>query len=165
MVYYQTLLSMVMGLRKVVGILVLLIVVIAGVLGADLYLTVNTLAESDSSTFVGTPLFQNENNTHIIVTVPVDIPAAGFIPKGARITVIISVEGGENQTSVQTVALGQAQDVFFSFELGITDRTELATGGSVSVRGWATIAPIVLGITLGDLSPGYDLGTVTVNGK
>jgi len=153
-----------MGLKKVIGIIFILLVVVAGIIGYDAYSTVNTLSKTDPTSMVGTPTFTNKDNKVILVTVTVTLPTAGFIPKGAKITVILSVGGGDNITNSETVNFGESKDIAVSFTMDTIDSTKLSSGGSITVEAWATSVPVILGFPLDQAEQSFSFGTFTVDG-
>ena len=79
-----------MLLRKFIGFIVLFIILITGVIGADIYLTINALSDINNSASIGTPTIKtNDANTTVTISVWLSLPSAGFIPKGIELVLIM----------------------------------------------------------------------------
>ena len=155
-----------MGLGKVIlgifGILLLLIAVVA-VDGYLTYQTFNDLGTNDVSDLVSNPQFavSGSNSEIVKVSVDVDLPSAGFIPKGVSIKLIVDFNG-DVKTAEETVNLGDSKTLSLEFTLSTTNANTLANGGSLSVSVEADVTPQVFGFSITQATQNVDLGSQTI---
>ncbi|OLS29045.1 MAG: hypothetical protein HeimC2_02400 [Candidatus Heimdallarchaeota archaeon LC_2] len=156
-----------MGLGKVIlaifGILLILIALVA-VDGYLTYKAFDDLSADETSDMVSDPQFEVSGDDSNIVTmsVLVDFPSAGFIPKGAEIKLIMNFSGNI-QTKTQTVSLGDSKTLNFNFTMTTADTNTLATGGSLSVSAVAEITPTIFGYPISQAMQEVDLGSHAVD--
>lgn len=156
-----------MGLGKVIlgifGILLLLIAVVA-VDGYLTYKTFNDLNSDETSDLVSDPQFEVSGTDSEIVTMSilVDLPSAGFIPKGMDIKLVMNFSGNI-QTKTQSVNLGESKTISINFTMTAADANILATGGSLSVSAVAEVTPTVFGYMISQAMQEIDLGSHTVS--
>jgi hypothetical protein len=156
-----------MGLGKVIlgifGILILMIAVVA----IDGYLTYQAFEDLDANdidNLVSDPTFSVSGPDSEIVTVSVvvDLPSAGFIPKGVLIKLIIDFNG-DTQSDEETVNLGESKTLTVEFIMSQTNANTLATDGSISVSADAEVTPLIFGYEINQATQDVDLGTHTVS--
>lgn len=156
-----------MGLGKVIigifGILLLLIAVVA-VDGYLTYKTFNDLSSEDTANMVSDPQFEVSGTDSEIVTMSIliDLPSAGFIPKGMEIKLIMNFSGNV-QTKIQSVDLGDSKTLNINFTMATADANTLATGGSLSVSAVAEVTPTIFGYAISQAMQEVDLGSHTVD--
>ena len=101
-----------MGLGKVIFAIFGIILILVALVAVDGYLTFKTfddLSADETEDMVSDPQFEVSGDDSEIVTmsVLVDFPSAGFIPKGAEIKLIMNFSGNV-QTKTQSVCFSLA---------------------------------------------------------
>ena len=154
-----------MGLGKVIlaifGIFLILLIVV----GVDAYMTYNTFSgmnQSDVQNMVSNPQFSvGDQNKTVTISVSVDLPKAGFIPKGVDILLTVTFDGN-TQTSHQNVNLGETKTLSVTFTISDTEVQTLASGGSITVTAKADVTPTVIGYAIKQATQKIDLGSQTI---
>lgn len=152
-----------MGLGKVIGILFLILIIIAGVVGYDGYLTYTALTEEGVSTT--DPTFTvSDDNTTVTISVEITTPTSGFIPKSLILVLTLTPSGGTAIVSEpQEIALGESSTISVDLPLSTSDTSILSGGGSLSVSASADITPALFGFEITQLTQTVDLGSHTVS--
>ncbi|MCE7737494.1 MAG: hypothetical protein GPJ54_21570 [Candidatus Heimdallarchaeota archaeon] len=156
-----------MGFGKVIlgifGIFILLIAVVA-VDGYLTYKTFNDLSSEETDDMVSNPQFEVSGADSEIVTISldVDLPSAGFIPKGMEIKLVMNFSGTV-QTKTQSMNLGESKGLSFNFTMATADANILATGGSLSVSAIAEVTPTIFEYGISQVMQEVDLGSHTVS--
>jgi hypothetical protein len=153
-----------MGLGKVLLIIFLILILIVGVIGVDLYLTYNALSAEDGIS-VGSPTFEvADNNKTITISVTISTESAGFIPKGLIIVLKLTPEGNPTISS-EPVAFnfGESETLITSIELSDSDVAKLADGDSISISLSTDATPTVFGFPIEQLTQTISLGTHTLS--
>lgn len=156
-----------MGLGKVIlgifGIILLLIAVVA-VDGYLTYQAFNDLSTDDINDLVSNPQFtvSGANSEIVTVSVSVDLPSAGFIPKGVLIKLIVDFNG-DIQSDEETVDLGESKTLSIEFTMSTSNANTLATGGSLTISADAEVTPEVLNFSITQAKQEVDLGSQTIS--
>ena len=156
-----------MGLGKVIFAIFGIILILVALVAVDGYLTYKTfddLSADETADMVSDPQFEVSGDDSEIVTmsVLVDFPSAGFIPKGAEIKLVMNFSGNV-QTKTQSVNLGDSKTLNFNFTMATANANTLATGGSLSVSAVAEITPTIFGYAISQAMQEVDLGSHTVD--
>ncbi|MHA2248852.1 MAG: hypothetical protein ACXAD7_00755 [Candidatus Kariarchaeaceae archaeon] len=152
-----------MGLAKIIGILLLLIFIILGVAVVDIYLTATELKDADPETMVSDPSYTiSDDNSTVTITVDVDIPSGGFIPKGVIIKLTLDFEGAV-QTAEEELNLGDKKTLAITFTLSEAHAATLAEGGSLGVNAWAVVTPTIFGYAIEQAEQEIDLGSQSIS--
>jgi hypothetical protein len=155
-----------MGLGKVIvaifGILLLLIAAVA-VDGYLTYTAFNDLSKDEIADLVSDPNFSvsGANSEIITVSVSVDLPSAGFIPKSVLVKLIVDFNG-DVQSDEETVSLGESKTLSLQFTMTSTNANTLATGGTLSVSADAEVTPQVFNYSISQAKQDVDLGDFSV---
>lgn len=154
-----------MGLAKVIGIIFLILFLILAVVGVDAYLTYKSLEDVDPESLVSDPQFETINNNQTVkVTVQVELPDGGFIPKGIIIELILDF--GDTQVSDKAdLNMGDNKNISLEFTLTEDQKTTLQSGGSITADLLANITPKVLGFEIGFATQEVDLASHTISGS
>ena len=154
---------LIMLLRKFIGFIVLFIILITGVIGADIYLTINALSDINNSASIGTPTIKtNDANTTVTISVWLSLPSAGFIPKGIELVLIMIVGSEEVRSTPIMIIIGENRtlDVIIDLTDQITNTiNSIAIGTSLSATIKAEVSPTVLGFTIVQAKQTLDLGS------
>ena len=150
-------------LRKFIGFIVSFIILITGVIGADIYLTINALSDINNSASIGTPTIKtNDANTTVTISVWLSLPSAGFIPKGIELVLIMIVGSEEFRSTPIMINIGENRtlDVIIDLTDQITNTiNSIAIGTSLSATIKAEVSPTVLGFTIVQAKQTLDLGS------
>ena len=154
-----------MGLGKIIAAVFALIFILLIVIGIDGYMTYSAFSElskDDISSLVSNPQYEvGTDNKTITISVDVNLPKAGFIPKGVLIKLIVSFNDVE-QSQSKTVSLGDKETFSLSFTMTDANAQILATGGSLTVKASAEATPVVVGYPIDKAMQTIDLGTTSV---
>ena len=154
---------LIMLLRKFIGFIVLFNILITGVIGADIYLTINALSDINNSASIGTPTIKtNDANTTVTISVWLSLPSAGFIPKGIELVLIMIVGSEEFRSTPIMINIGENRtlDVIIDLTDQITNTiNSIAIGTSLSATIKAEVSPTVLGFTIVQAKQTLDLGS------
>jgi hypothetical protein len=148
---------------KVFLVIFLLIIAGGAVIGIDVGLSVKTFNDNPGAFSYSPPVITlATDNTSVEVSTTVSTPSLGYIPKSARIDVVImngSLVFGDPLEA--TVKLGTNQTVVFTvnFELDIV--AHIAGGGSIALEALISAVPIYIGIPLNFMA--QDLGSIPIN--
>lgn len=156
-----------MALGKIIlaifGILLLLVVVV-GIDGYLTYQAFNDLSDNDISNLVSDPQFEvADNNETITISVLVDLPSAGFIPKGVDIKLTVDFDG-DVQTVEESVSLGDSKTLSIEFTMTSANANTLASGGSLTVQADAEVTPTIFGYPISQATQDIDLSSHTISG-
>ncbi len=155
-----------MALGKIIlaifGIL-LLILIVVGIDGYMTYKAFDDLDSDDVSNLVSDPQFDvsGVNSEIVTVSVLVDLPSAGFIPKGVEIKLTVDFDGNV-QTETKSVDLGDSKTIEMQFTMTTANADTLATGGSLTVSAEAEATPTIFGYAISQATQDIDLGSQTV---
>ncbi len=145
--------------------LVIFLLILAGgvVIGVDVYLSWKTFNDNPGAFSYSTPVFAlAPDNSSVDVTTTITTPTLGYIPKSARIDIIImngtEVFGDPLQV---TVKLGTSQVINFTviFEMDII--VYITDGNSIALIAEISATPIYIGIPLNFLM--QELGDIPIN--
>ena len=154
-----------MGLGKVILAIFGIILILLVIVGVDAYMTYNTFSgmnETDVKNMVSNPQFSvGDNNNTVTISVSVDLPKAGFIPKGVDILLTVTFDGNA-QTSHQNVNLGETKTLSVTFTISSTEVQTLSSGGSITVTSKADVTPTVFGYAITQAKQNIDLGSQTI---
>ncbi|MHA2032265.1 MAG: hypothetical protein ACW99A_01240 [Candidatus Kariarchaeaceae archaeon] len=156
-----------MGLGKVIlgifGILMLLVAVVV-VDGYLTYQTFNDLNSDEIADLVSDPVFtvSGTNSDVITMSVNVDLPSAGFIPKGVLIKLIVDFNG-DIQSDEETVDLGESKTLSIQFTMNTANANTLAADGTLAVSADAEVTPQVFGYSISQAKQDIDLGDFSVS--
>ncbi len=153
-----------MGPKKFIGIIFLLITIILVVFAVDIYLTATALQDVDPKTLVKDPSYVvSDDNSTITISVDVDLPEGGFIPKGIVIELRVTFDS-LTQTVEEEVNLGESKTLNIPFTLESSHVTKLASGQSLTVSAKAIVTPTIFGYVVDFVSQEVDLGSNEVSG-
>lgn len=155
-----------MALGKIIlaifGILILILIVV-GIDGYMTYKTFDDLSSDDVSNLVSDPQFavSGVDSETVTVSVVVDLPSAGFIPKGVEIKLTVIFDG-DLQTETKSVNLGDSKTIEMQFTMTPAHANTLATGGSLTASAEAEVTPTYVGFAISQATQEVDLGSHTV---
>jgi len=155
-----------MVLGKILKIILTIVVILLITIGIDIYLTINTftgLSGDEVKSMVSDPTFIiADDNSSITISVKVDIPDAGFIPKGVIITLIADFGGNQQASDTATFDVGHSKTLEISFELNDDVKAELVSGNSIITDIKAEVTPVYFGIEISRGSQKFDLQSIVV---
>jgi len=152
-----------MGAGKVLAAIFIIIILVIGVVGFDLYQTGQQIQETDFSSVVSSPTFSvSDDNGTVTASVSVNLPKAGFIPKGVIFKVTVNFEGSP-QTVSKSLNFGDSKTITMDFVLSQADKQTITNGGTLTVTAMAKITPTYLGIAITQFTQDVDLGTQTIS--
>jgi hypothetical protein len=93
---------------------------------------VDTIRNQADDFKVSDPTFElADTNDSVIISIEVDSPKLGFIPKGINVEVTILKNGVVYDKIEDTLDLGKKDVITFNMTIESADATTIATGGSV----------------------------------
>lgn len=152
------------GLKIFLVIFVLLILVIAA-LGVDGYLTYQGITEKQDEFSAGTPTYSlADDNKTITISIVVDSPKLGYIPKQLKMTFEVYKETDLIDSSEDTLTLGESSTLTFVIVLTDSDASTIGGGGSITVTVKIIASPVIFGLDLGNMINAliFELGEETI---
>ncbi len=148
---------------KVFLVIFLLILAGGAVIGIDVYLSWKTFNDNPGAFSYSTPVITlAPDNSSVDVTTTVSTPKLGYIPKSARLDVVIMNGSSTFGDPIEaTVKLGTNQTVEFTVNFELDVVALITGGGSISLEALITVVPIYIGIPLNFLA--QDLGSIPIN--
>lgn len=148
---------------KVFLVIFVLIIAGAAVIGIDVYLSWKTYQDNPGAFSYSTPtLTLAPDNSTVSVNTTITTPKLGYIPKSARIDVVIMNGTTQFGDTIQiTIKLGVPQSVQFSLNFTMDVITHITGGGTISLTAEVTATPIYIGIPLKFLA--QDLGVIDID--
>ncbi|MCG3218281.1 MAG: hypothetical protein KAR35_04715 [Candidatus Heimdallarchaeota archaeon] len=136
-----------MGIAKIIGGIFGILIILLIVAGIDVYLSVDTIRNQTDDFKVSDPTFElADTNDSVIISIEVDSPKLGFIPKGINVEVTIMKNGVVYDKIEDTLDLGKKDVITFNMTIESADATTIATGGSVVLSAEIKITPVLFGI-------------------
>ena len=154
---------LIMLLRNFIGFIVLFIILITGVIGTDIYLTINSLGDSNNPLSTGIPSIKtNDANTTVTISFWFSIPSAGFIPKGLELVLFLYFGTEVIRSTPQIINIGENRTLNVTIDL--TDQitntiNSIANGASLSTTIKAQVTPMVLGFPIVQAKQIWDFGS------
>jgi hypothetical protein len=152
-----------MGLGKIIAIIFLILIIILGIIGVDIYLTIDSLSNADVDTLVSNPQYENVGNSTLKIKIDVSLPSAGFIPKGVVLSLTIDADGVKD-TETDQIDFGESKTLTLSFTLTDTQKNTLIAGGDLTVSTSAEVTPVYFGFEITQATQEVDLGSTTISG-
>ncbi|MCH8907742.1 MAG: hypothetical protein IH840_11690 [Candidatus Heimdallarchaeota archaeon] len=100
------------------------------------------------------------SNNIVTISIEMNLPSAGFIPKGVLIGLKIDF-GGDEQTESEMVNLGESKTISLSFEMTSANADALGTTG-IFVTSSAVVTPRITGQDISQGKQETDLGSQTI---
>jgi len=143
---------------KVFLVIFVLILAGAAVIGIDVYLSYKAFQDNPGAFSMTTPtIVLASDNSSVDVTATITTPKLGYMPKSARIDIILmngtEVFGDPLQV---TVKLGTSQEVNFTIVFEIDIIAYITDGNSIALVAELTATPIYIGIPLNFLQQELD---------
>ncbi len=148
---------------KVFLVIFLLILAGGAVIGIDIGLSVKSFNDNPGAFSYSPPVITlAPDNSSVEVSTTVSTPKLGYIPKSARLDIVImngSLVFGDPLEA--TVKLGTNQTVDFTVDFEMDIIAFIGGGGIIALEAIISATPIYIGIPLNFLA--QELGTIPIN--
>ena len=144
-------------------IILFIVLAVGGVIGADVYLSLEDFEEKAGELDIGTINYDvGSDNKTITISTAVTTPKLGYLPKAVKLVLVFKKSGTQYGDPVlQKIKLGDTQSIQLVLILTDTDKTTIETGGTVTLTVGGTATLIYIGITINAAT--YDLPAETIN--